>query len=257
MSNTIQETLRLDRATIIDLSYYPGEKGINAVMVFKAPLTVNASKVLGCEERFYTLNETAYTDFQGRITLKKVAKACKVMIGEMTSMATALLPDMIWKFSIGLEKDSKPSVVCRMHFDGQWRQVLVDMIHALNKDEFTLNIAALQQHLFIEEEPVSQEGDGTRVDLSGSKQRTLGETDDEVEQAGEQEDVHCVHCDGGQRPDEDTGKHGDEPCAYFVAAQKAVAEIPDGGSTLASSLQVVGGTTAAARKERKQRHAAK
>lgn len=200
MSTSIRETLRLEKATIVDLSCYPGEKGMNCVLVCKAPLSDEAAKIMKCEERFYNINGIPYTDFQGRLTLKPVVKACQVTIGDgPIAAAIALLPDLIWKFNIGLEKDSRPSVAFRMHFDARWRGQLVDLVNGLNTDEFPITITASQLSLFVEETPAAS-GDGDRVDLSGqadSRQMTIGEVSPSAEAAAAVAEIPAVPINEG------------------------------------------------------------
>jgi hypothetical protein len=175
MSTEIQERLSLQKATIVQLAFHPGDDGITGVLVVKAPLTPEIAKILGCEERFFNLNERPYTDFQGRLTLNHVAKGCKASIGELQSAAVSLLPEKVWKFSIGLEADETPSVQLRMHFDSRFRTELTDMVHSLNKGEFPLQISSLQGNLFIEENsPETAAANGTAVDMSPA-QSTIDE----------------------------------------------------------------------------------
>ncbi len=193
--STLQETLTLEKASIIEISGYPGKKGMNVVLTMQAPLTSDAARILKCQDRFFTINETPYTDFQGRITLKPVVKHCKVSIGEeIETAAAALLPDLIWKFNIGLEKDARPSVAFRMHFDGQWRNILMDWVNAVNTDEFTVSIVALQANLF---EALESAEEGTRIDVD-AKPAAIDERQMTIDQAmREDRDTGCTSCNAG------------------------------------------------------------
>jgi len=176
---TIRETLELQRATLEKLIVSTGENGITLSLIVKAPLSVEASKVLKCEERFFNLNETAYRDYRGRITLKHFIVACKVMIGgdEELALSAALLPDMVSRFSIGLDNDI-PSVMFRLDFDRTWRETLIQIVDALNISEFQIRIVSLQQSLFAE----SQEDEvSTQMELGENEYEAEPEYDPESE----------------------------------------------------------------------------
>lgn len=230
MSNPLQETLKLDKASIVDLSFYPSEEGLNCVLVCKAPLSIEASKVLECQDRFFTINDTPFSDYQGRITLEHIAKSCKVTVGDAPGILT-FLPDKVWKFNIGLEKDSRPSVAFRMHFDSRWRTELVDFCNGLNKGEINMEIIALQATLWIKEPAPS--GEGTRVDVTGKP-------DDRQMKLGEESVTACRHCDGGIAVNEEGIHENGEPCEHRRAAAASVVEIRPG--TVASAREVAGGT---------------
>jgi hypothetical protein len=233
--NQIVKKLELQKTTNVELAFYPGEKGMNGVLTCKAPLTLEAAKVLGCSDRFFTIHDVPYHDFQGRLTLERMAKNCKVTFGDPAQRgATSLLPDMVWKFSIGLEKDAQPSVSWRMHFDSQYRGELTEMVHGLGKTEIDFEMVALQQTLFDEED--AEQGEGTRVDLS-SKQMNL---DDEGPDTG------CISCNNGL-PVDAKGKH--------LNGEKCTNRDREGKSpgTLASAREVAGGTTEEAKKARGRR----
>lgn len=243
MSNQIKESLKLDKSTIVELAFYPGAKGLNAVLTCKAPLTIEASKTLKCESRFFSINETPITDFTGNITLKSLIKSCFVKVAERADATNALIPDLVRCFKIGLGKNGKPFVEYRMHFDSQWRHLLVDICDALGTDEFPLEIAGTQPSLF-EEAEAGEDGEGSRVDLS-EKQMSLGE----------EEVVACQSC-ADRIPADESGMHENgSQCDFRRAAAAAVQDIPvEAGNTLPSARAMAGGTTAAARKQRRSRN---
>lgn len=216
MTNDIRETLRFEKATITELSSYPGEKGVNNVLVIKASLTLAAAKVLKCENRFFNLNDQPLDDYTGRLTLKPLIKSCVVKLQKVSGAIDNLQPTLIWKFNIGLEKDKGPSVIFRLHFDG-YRQQLADILEERGTSEFPLAIEALQANLF-EDQASDEDGPegGTRIDMSpeddGQEALPLGAEPSKAKSG-------CNACDAGipTRGDDDAEHVNGQACARWGA----------------------------------------
>lgn len=198
MSTDFRETLRFQKASIQELSSFPGEKGVNHVLVMKAALSLEAAKVLKCESRFFDLHDQPLDDYAGRLTLKPTIKSCVLKVMKISGAIDNLQPTMIWKFNIGPEKDKSPSIIFRIHFDG-YRHLLADLLEEMRTAEFPVEIVALQQNLFADQESTEDgpEG-GSRVDMSGGD-RTDDDRQMRIDQAlaNDSLDTGCTSCNAG------------------------------------------------------------
>lgn len=219
---SLREQLPLTDAKIVSITWYPTQEGDSNVLLVKAPLTPDLAQRLQCDAMVFDLDWNA-RQFEGAIGLTKQMSDCEISVPGVP----VLRPDLVWKIKVSHSKTKKPNedgseppaldVLIRAKFKGEDAS-LQKLKHHVKSSKFDMSLSSLQEEL-----PFDGDAGGTRVEMSGDP--TIDRLR-EIQEATPELDA-----------DEDST---DEPPA---------------SATLPSSLHMVGGTTDAAKKERKRRHA--
>lgn len=150
--------LRINKATIEQLNYYPGEDAPSCVLVLKAPLTEKLADQLRCKEVVYTADGVIRSSIEGKISLSLSVEEADLNLGQSTSVS----PNQIHKWKIerkeegsGDARDTRLSVTFRSKFSGKEPgRILQNFLNSINNSDFALTIDAKQ-------ESFDFEGDGS------------------------------------------------------------------------------------------------
>ena len=153
--------LRINKATIEQLNYYPGEDAPSCVLVLRAPLGQKLAEQLRCREVVYNSEGVIRSSIEGKISLSLSVEEADLKLGQTVEVS----PTQIHKWKIerkeegsGDARDVQLFVIFRAKFFGADEgRVLQNFLNSTNNKDFALTIDAKQESFDFEGDGVEDE----------------------------------------------------------------------------------------------------
>lgn len=162
--------IKLKQVRWDQLAKYPAEDGTTQVLVIAARLTPGVAKQLECYDACYDEEKNP------RAGLESMALTCKITSAAATfeqgegkaARGIAVKSNLVHKFRVGRPKGAADNDVslelhARLHFDGHCHE-LPDLMEAINKQPFSLEIEPAQGALQFGDQPGEEESDDDNSD---------------------------------------------------------------------------------------------
>lgn len=229
--NTLREALILTDARAISLTRQITKDGNTFVLIVKGPLTPELAETLRCRNQAYNLSDTPYPSLKA-LSLDHEIFNCELTVPIPGAFGPGLKPTVVTGFSIrpseAADADGALDLTFRMKFT-VGKNELNALLDAVGNNPFDLSLLSLQGGLFDQTSKTEFDGaaGGTRVDVTG----------------------------GGPNEEDEEEDDGQEPPPPLVEAMlqdgpEVVDETIRTGS-LASAREMAGGTTEAAKKQKR------